>query len=454
MINQNTSHDLFFAPTKVSDFPSVLEDVQEYISQNYASLLLEKNKEDAKVQIKFQIQKYLADNRLSADGMSEEELVDRLYTEMAEYSFLTKYIFSKGIEEININAWNDIEVYYSGGRKEKLDEHFDSPQHAVNVVRRMLHASGMVLDNAAPAVLGTLTKNIRIAVLKSPVVDEDAGVSASIRIVNPMNFTKQDLIDYGTATAPMLDFLSLLIRYGVSVCVAGATGSGKTTVSGWMLSTYPEDKRVFTIESGSREVSLVKEKDGKVTNSIVHTQTRPSENELQNITQVKLLDIAMRFHPSLIFVGEIRDAEAFVAQEASRTGTPVLTTIHSNSCEATYLRMVTLCKRMFDAADKTLYDLVTEAFPIIAYAKQLENGERKLMEIMECEIKPDGERVYRTIYRYNIKENYYDENGKLVIKGEHEFVGEISEGLKKRLIENGMPQDWLDSICRGEAIEC
>ena len=162
----------------------------------------------------------------------------------------------------------------------------------------------------------------------------------------------------------------------------------------------------------------------------------------------------MRFHPSLIFVGEIRDAEAFVAQEASRTGTPVLTTIHSNSCEATYLRMVTLCKRMFDAADKTLYDLVTEAFPIIAYAKQLENGERKIMEIMECEIKPDGERVYRTIYRYNIKENYYDENGKLVIKGEHEFVGEISEGLKKRLIENGMPQDWLDRICRGEAVEC
>ena len=50
--------------------------------------------------------------------------------------------------------------------------------------------------------------------------------------------------------------------------------------------------------------------------------------------------------------------------------------------------------------------------------------------------------------------NYYDENGKLVIKGEHEFVGEISEGLKKRLIENGMPQDWLDRICRGEAVEC
>ena len=436
---------------KKIDFVELLSMIQEHISSRYAAALSDSSKLP---QLRKYIENYLIAGGYYVEGISQSQLVDKLYSEMAEYSILTKYLGRDNIEEININAWNDIEVYYSGGKKEKLDEHFDSPQHAVNVVRRMLHASGMVLDNAAPAVLGTLTKNIRIAVLKSPVVDEDAGVSASIRIVNPMNFTKQDLIDYGTATAPMLDFLSLLIRYGVSVCVAGATGSGKTTVSGWMLSTYPEDKRVFTIESGSREVSLVKEKDGKVTNSIVHTQTRPSENELQNITQVKLLDIAMRFHPSLIFVGEIRDAEAFVAQEASRTGTPVLTTIHSNSCEATYLRMVTLCKRMFDAADKTLYDLVTEAFPIIAYAKQLENGERKIMEIMECEIKPDGERVYRTIYRYNIKENYYDENGKLVIKGEHEFVGEISEGLKKRLIENGMPQDWLDRICRGEAVEC
>lgn len=58
MINQNTSHDLFFEPTKVSDFPSVLESVQKYISQNYASLLLEKDKDEVKTQIMFQIQKY------------------------------------------------------------------------------------------------------------------------------------------------------------------------------------------------------------------------------------------------------------------------------------------------------------------------------------------------------------------------------------------------------------
>lgn len=454
MINQNNSHNLFFASNQYWEFPKVLAEVQKYISEKYASLILEGNNEDVKQQIKYYIQKYLTDNRLTADGMSETELIDKLYMEMAEFSFLTKYIFGTGIEEIDINAWNDIEIYKTGGKKIKLDEHFDSPQHAINVVRRMLHVSGMVLDNASPAVLGHLSKNIRISALKTPLVDEDVGVCASIRIVNPQNFEKKDFVTAKTATEPMLDFLSQSIRYGVSVCVAGATGSGKTTVAGWMLSTYPEDKRIYTIESGSREVALVKKKNGKVINSVVHTITRPSENEMQNIDQDILLDFALRFNPDLIFVGEMRGAEAYTAQESSRTGHPVLTTIHSNSCEATYRRMATLCKRKYDIADNTILDLVSEAFPLIVFTKQLENRERKIMEIMECEIKPNGERVNRTIYRYNITENRYDGDGKLIINGVHEWVSDISDGLKKRFVENGMPKGVLDKICKGEAIAC
>ena len=52
----------------------------------------------------------------------------------------------------------------------------------------------MVLDDASPSVLGHLSKNIRIAVLKTPLVDEDVGVAASIRIVNPQSMKKQDFL--------------------------------------------------------------------------------------------------------------------------------------------------------------------------------------------------------------------------------------------------------------------
>ena len=443
------AHSLFFTPESGADFQSVLRDVQEYISSKYSTLITQGG-EDAKAQIKRYIAKYVQDRRIAVEGHDATGLVDALYTEMAEFGFLTKYIFGTGIEEININSWRDVEVLYNSGELTKLEEHFESPDHAVAVIRRMLHVSGMVLDNASPAVLGHLSKNIRIAVLKTPIVDEDVGISASIRIVDPQGLQKGDFVESGTATEDELDFTSDCIRYGISLAVAGATGSGKTTIAGWTLATIPENKRIFTIENGSRELDLVRERGGRVCNSVVHTITRESENAAQSIDQDMLLDMALRYHPDVICVGEMRSAEAYAAQEAARTGHSVLTTIHSNSCEATWRRMVTLCKRKHEMADSTLLDLVTEAFPIVVFCKQLEDKSRRIMEIMECEILPDGSRRYNTLFHYRITENRLVD-GKYVIKGYHEAVNPISESLRKRFIENGMPQQVLERYHRKEA---
>ena len=440
---------LFFSPEeKGRAFTDVLKEVQEYISSKYSTLIVDDGSDEVKQQVKRYITKYICDYRITVKGKTQEQLIDDLYTEMAEFSFLTKYIFGTGIEEIDINSWRDIEVQYSDGRCEKLGEHFESPDHAINVVRRMLHVSGMVLDNASPAVLGHLSKNIRIAVLKTPLVDEDVGIAASIRIVSPQSMKKEDFVNGGTATAEMLDFLAECLRYGISICVAGATSSGKTTLAGWLLTTIPDSKRIFTIENGSRELALVREKDGKVANSVIHTLTRFSENEKQNIDQDMLLDMALRFNPEIICVGEMRSSEAYTAQESARTGHTVLTTIHSNSCESTYSRMRTLCKRKYDMDDGVLMDLVTEAFPIIVFAKQLENKKRRLMEIMECEITKDGKRKFNPLFRYEITENRM-EGDKYIINGEHRKLCSISEGLKKRFLENGMPKDVLLRIAEG-----
>ena len=439
------THNLFFTPeTESKDFGSVLQEVQEYISGSYSSLISQGG-EDAKEQLQRYITKYLQDQRIAVAGMTQTELTDAIYSEMAEYGFLTSYIYGDGIEEININSWRDIEVQYSDGRNEKLEEHFDSPEHALAVIRRMLHASGMVLDNASPLVTGHLTRNTRIAAMKSPVVDEDVGVAASIRIVNRHNLSREDLLRSGTATEEMLDWLSVFLRYGISICVAGATSSGKTTAAGWPLTTIPDSKRIFTIENGSRELELVREENGKVVNSVVHTLTRDSENERQRIDQIALVDICLRFNPDILVEGEMRGAEANAAQEAARVGVAVLTTIHSNSCEATYRRMVSLCKRAVDMSDETLLSYVTEAYPIVVFCKQLENKQRRMMEIMECEILPNGDRRYNTLFRYVITENHM-ENGKFVIEGHHSQVNEISVSLRKRLLENGMPNEELQAL--------
>lgn len=443
---KKNAHSLFFTPeTESKDFSTVLKLVQEYISENYAQLITDSSLEDAKEQMKRYISKFVIENRMAVKGMDGNALIESLYTEMAEYGFLTKYIFGKGIEEIDINSWQDIEGHYSDGLSIKLDERFDSPEHAINVVRRMLHVSGMVLDNASPVVLGHLSKNIRIAAMKTPIVDEDVGVVASIRIVNPQNMKKEDFIRAGTATEKMLDFLATLIRYGISICVAGATSSGKTTILGWLLSTIPDNKRIYTIENGSRELDLTRFKNGKAVNSVIHTLTRDSDIHSQRIDQIKLLDMALRMNPDIAVVGEMRGPEANAGQEMARTGIAVITTIHANSCESTYRRMVSLCKRAVDINDETVMQYVTEAYPIIVFCKRLEDKRRCMMEIMECEILNDGTRNYRTIFQYIITENHI-ENGKIIIEGHHEQVNTISDSIAKRLLENGMSLEQINSI--------
>ncbi len=70
------------------------------------------------------------------------------------------------------------------------------------------------------------------------------------------------------------------------------------------------------------------------------------------------------------------------------------------------------------------------------------------MEVMECEILPDGTRNYRTLYRFNITENRV-ENGTFIINGHHRPVQGISQSLQKRFVENGMPQKMLHPMCKG-----
>ena len=334
----NNLNDIFFTPSAGQEmtYEQILEDVQRYFTENHAATVAEageENAERAAEVLKGLMEQYLVKRKYALEGMTTRMLRDRLYEDMAGYSFLQKWIYKPGVEEVNINAYNDIEVIESGGRSRKIPDKFSSPQHAIDVVRRMLSSCGLIIDNTMPSVIGYLDKNIRISADKTPLVDADVGINVSIRIVNQQTVTEQKLLDSGSATPEMLHFLVACIRHGVSICISGATGSGKTTVMAWLLSQVPNDRRLITIEEGSREFNLVKtDENGNILNSVVHLLTRPSENPALNINQDFLLERVLRKHPDVIGIGEMRSAaESLAAAESSRTGHTVCTTIHSNS---------------------------------------------------------------------------------------------------------------------------
>lgn len=449
----NNLNDIFFAPVEngALTYEQVLEDVQRYFSENHASTIAgagETDSERAVTVLKELMVQYLVKRKYAIKGLTTEQLCAKLYEDMAGYSFLKKWIYRPGVEEVNINAYNDIEVIMNSGRSIKISDRFSSPQHAIDVVRRMLNACGMVIDDTMPSVIGFLDKNIRISVDKTPIVDSEVGINASIRIVNQNTVSEEKLLDSGSATPEMLHFLIACIRYGVSVCIAGSTGSGKTTIMAWLLSNVPNNRRLITIEEGSREFDLVKrDEDGNILNSVVHLLTRPHENPSMNINQDFLLERVLRKHPDVIGVGEMRSAaESLSAAESSRTGHTVCTTIHSNSCESTYRRMMTLAKRKYSMDDSILMQIMVEAYPVVVFTKQLEDRSRKIMEIIEGEDYLDGKLLYRSLYKYEVVDNVTDEHGAAHVVGRHRKMEAMSETLKKRLLDNGISHKELQEF--------
>lgn len=444
----NNLNDIFFAPAAADglSYEQILEDVQRYFSENHAATIAGEGDKAGEL-LKELMTQYLVKRKYAVEGLTTGELVERLYEDMAGYSFLKKWIYSvPGVEEVNINAYNDIEVIMHSGRSVKIPEKFSSPQHAIDVVRRMLNACGMILDDTMPSVVGYLDKNIRISVDKTPIVDPDVGLNASIRIVNQQTVTRDKLLDSGSATDEMLAFLTACIRYGVSVCIAGSTGSGKTTIMAWLLSQVPNNRRLITIEEGSREFDLVKrDADGNILNSVVHLLTRPHENPSLNINQDFLLERVLRKHPDVIGVGEMRSAaESLAAAESSRTGHTVCTTVHSNSCTSTYRRMMTLAKRKFNMDDSILMQIMVEAYPVIVFTKQLEDRSRKIMEIIEGEDYSGGKLVYRSLYKYEVVDNTVDGQGEVHVVGRHKKITSISDTLRKRFLDNGISYKELE----------
>lgn len=418
------------------EYKKLLPQVQEYLSENHPRALLDRKRFD---EVKSHIQQYLYTNKHFIQGLSSDELNDRLYYDMCEYGFLTPYLSMPTVEEININAWDDVAVHYTDGSVCKI-EHFYNPEHAKNIIVRLLNHSGMTIDGAMPAAQGHLPNNARITVLANPIIDKDRMLAVSIRLLHPATADIPWLLELETATPEMLEFLVLCMRYGVSCVIAGAPMSGKTTTLNALLRAIPDSRRILTIESGSRELDLVKrDNNGNVVNNVVHTLSRPAEEERENITQEDLVVYALRFNPSNLIVGEMRDTEAYAAIDAALTGNTVASTIHSFYAADAHLRLGSLCLRRHEMSLDVAQMLAAKAFPVVAYQQQLENYERKIMNISECVVAPDGKREYRTLYRYVVEDNRNSDGG-MTTSGHFEKVEVMSKSLQDRLITFGAPK--------------
>lgn len=416
-----------------------IKKIQRYIAINH-SRDLNSDKLDV-IGIKNKITKYIEEEDIQLNGFSHQELVSRAFQEMCEYSILTPYLKRSDVEEININSWEDIKVRFNNGEIETLYETFLSPTDAKDIMIRLLdRESESKLDSTVPIVRGHLLNNIRITASIPPVLDENRGVQASIRIINPSKLSQRDFVRNGTLTNEMFEFLKICLFNGVSMCITGATNSGKTTLMSGILKESHADQRLITIEEQTREFDLIdKNTEGFISKEVIHWKTH------KEFDMNKLLEMSLTCNPDIICAAEMKSKEAYAAQEAARTGHAVIATTHANSCRSTYKRMVTLCKMEMDMDYSILYELVTEAFPIVVFTKKLKDNSRRVMEITECIQDVNGDITIQTLYQYRILKSEIV-NGKTIMQGNFEKISKISENLRNLLLSNGVPQNIINQF--------
>lgn len=449
MYNKFTVNELIYRANKqrsdtgtesiqAQDYSEILDKLQRIIAKKHSTELAQVlYSEEAETKLKDLIMQYLNSEHLVARGMDNiTRLTDAVYNDMAGMGILSPYLKDEQVEEVNVNAYNGVWILYRD-KKVRLPATFGSAEACANITRKMSRFGNVILDGSKPLGDSFIARGVRMSGAIAPCVDEDAGAIASIRKQKPFLITRENLIHWETATADELDFLTLCINNGISIALAGATGSGKTSDMGYILSCVSQDKRIVTIED-TRELSLARyDENGIMINDVIHLLTKEEPNP---VTMLDLLKLSLRLHPRILVPAEMRGREALTVQEAGRTGHTIISTLHANSAKSAYDRILTMCLEAGTSlSEERLLKNIVEAFPIMVFKMQLPDNSRKYMEVYEATGVKNGEVAGSTLFKYEVHHYERDGGGRIIkVVGEHLKVGCISPELAEKLLVNGV----------------
>lgn len=253
-------------------------------------------------------------------------LFDLAYDEMIGIGPLGGLWRNDAVTDILVDAWNRVSVE-SGGHLIDTPVRFRDADHARTVARNLAQKiSDRALSDQSPLVTAELP-GARVTFAIGSIVR--SGLSISLRKGQPLMGMGR-LLEIGSLSPAMRDFLSACVVARATILVSGGTGTGKTTIINALSESIPSGERVVTIED-SFELALAN-------HHVVSLQTkeRASADDEVRVTQEMLLINTLRMRPDRVIVGEIRESEgARVMLQAANTGHDgTMTTIHANSPEA------------------------------------------------------------------------------------------------------------------------
>ncbi len=280
----------------------------------------------------------------------------RKYT--AGYGILETFLRDPLVEDIYVDApaeYNNVYIELGGIseiREKCRTNVFLSERDMESILSRFRSESGKPFSEAFPVLEIDLNEyDTRVTVIGPPLSPD--GKAFALRRRNTEPWTLPRLIRAGSLTPMTAGLLSFLIDGRSTILVAGSRGAGKTTLLGSLMMEFPKSQRVLTIED-TRELPG---RDMQKLGYNVQAMTVGSLLEEGNLTADDALRVSLRLGESSIVLGEVRGQEARTLYEAMRAGTAgsaVMGTIHGNSPQAVYERVVHdmgISKESFGATD-------------------------------------------------------------------------------------------------------
>ena len=269
----------------------------------------------------------IIDDRVNDDEnmiarIDRAQVATELFNDIMGYGPIEELIQNPKYTEIMVNGPDHIYIEEKG--KLKLTGlKFRDEEHLMNVIDRIVSQVGRHVDEASPMVDARLLDGSRVNAIIPPL--SLIGPVLTIRKFGKTPITAQQLLQFGSLTPKMLQFLDACVKGKLNIVVAGGTGSGKTTLLNVLSSYIPEDERIVTIEDAA-EVQLHQE-------HVITLEARPANLEGKGaITIRSLVKNALRMRPDRIIVGEVRSEETLDMLQAMNTGHDgSLTTTHANS---------------------------------------------------------------------------------------------------------------------------
>jgi pilus assembly protein CpaF len=291
------------------------------------------------------------------------------------YGPLQPLIDDPEIAEVMVNAPDNVYVE-KGGRMEKTAVVFDNRAHIRRIIERIVLPLGRRISATSPTVDARLPDGSRVNAVVPPVGID--GPTLTIRKFRKGLLSIDALIEYGSLTAGMGEFLRACVASRLNIVVSGGTGSGKTTLLNVLSSFIPQTERIVTIED-SAELQLQQD-------NLVRLETKVATSDGESAVTIRdLVRNALRMRPDRIVVGECRGGEALDMLQAMNTGHDgSLTTIHANTPRDAIARLETMVLMAgIDFPLKVVRQHISSAIDIIVQQSRFKDGSRKVTAITE-----------------------------------------------------------------------